>query len=151
MSARAAPVRTTPFALPPPRIARPLWRQRGRSGVELCREPHPAVDEAAAPETRGKHRSFQRRLPRGYSRSGDARPSRHQIGSGCSTGTGNSLGSECLCLKTLLAGRVLVVAATGSRQNGAAHTRHPERKIPSSLERLDTCGATDSTPCEALE
>ncbi len=41
---------------------------------------------AVARET---HPCFQRRLPRGYSQFGDARPGRHQIGSGCSTGQGD--------------------------------------------------------------
>ncbi len=56
-------------------------------GVIWCRalsRPRPAVNEATVAALRGEQAPFQRRLPLGYSRSGDARPGRHQIGSGCS-------------------------------------------------------------------
>ena len=41
---------------------------------------------AMAAVARETHRCFRRRLPRGYSRFGDARPGRHQIVSGRCTG-----------------------------------------------------------------
>src|SRR5579884_652272 len=49
---------------------------------ERCRGPRPAGVEATATEVRGEHWRFQRRLRLGYSRFDDARPGRHQIGSG---------------------------------------------------------------------
>jgi hypothetical protein len=46
--------------------------------------PHPASREASAAAAREKFAHFQRRLRLGYSRSGDAHPGRHRIGSRCS-------------------------------------------------------------------
>ena len=55
------------------------------------RGPRPANNEAAAAAARGEHSQIKRRLPLGYSRFGDARPGRRQIGSRRSAGRGDSL------------------------------------------------------------
>lgn len=58
-------------------------QQRLATPLARCCRPHPAHREAAAPPGREALRCCQLRLRRGYSRFGDARPGRHQIGSGC--------------------------------------------------------------------
>jgi hypothetical protein len=52
------------------------------SGPAGCRGPRPAGTEATAGPARERRSRFRRRLRLGYSRSGDARPRRHRIGSG---------------------------------------------------------------------
>jgi hypothetical protein len=50
---------------------------------EARSRPHPAGREASAAAAREELSYFQRRLRLGYSRSGDAPPGRHRIGSRC--------------------------------------------------------------------